>query len=428
MKGMSPMVHPAELNVTAPDETLPPFTTLNPMLATDPYPLYRRYREREPVHVGEGFGPGGPPVVYLFGFADVMAALRDNRLGRETWRLAPDATPPQPTPDTFGALANDWMLFRDPPDHTRLRQLANTAFTPKRVAARRPAIEALANQLLDRLEERGDPADLIADFAFPLPVLVISDILGVPDADRDRFRDWSAVFAAAIDTDVPELAEIAARADAATAEVSDYLRWIIARRREEPRDDLLSAMIAARAEGDRFTEQELIATCVLLLFAGHETTVNLIGNGTLALLRNPDQWRLLVSRSELAGTAVEELLRYDGPVQYTGRTAFADFEIGGVTVPRGAEVVTMLGSANRDPAAFADPDRLDITRSVGRIMSFGMGIHFCLGAPLARLEGEIAFAALASRLPGLTLADPAPAWRGGVVLRGLRALPVTWRY
>ena len=150
-----------------------------------------------------------------------------------------------------------------------------------------------------------------------------------------------------------------------------------------------------------------------------------IGNGTLALLRNPDQWRLLVSRPELAGNAVEELLRYDGPVQYTGRTAFADFEIGGVTVPRGAEVVTMLGSANRDPAAFADPDRLDITRSVGRIMSFGMGIHFCLGA---RLEGEIAFAALASRLPGLTLADPAPAWRGGVVLRGLRALPVTWRY
>jgi cytochrome P450 len=422
------MAQPSGLNANALDETLPPFSTLNPALATDPYPLYRRYRVREPVHVGEGVYPGGPPVVYLFGFAEVMAALRDNRLGRETWRLAPDgAAPPQPTPDTFGALASDWMLFRDPPDHTRLRQLANTAFTPKRVAARRLAVEALANQLLDRMEERSDQTDLIAAFAFPLPVLVISDILGVPDEDRERFRDWSAVFAAAIDAEVAELAEIAARADAATAEVSDYLRWIIARRREEPRDDLLSAMIAARAEGDRFTEQELIATCVLLLFAGHETTVNLIGNGTLALLRHPDQWRVLTLRPELAANAVEELLRYDGPVQYTGRTAFVDVEMGGVTVPRGAEVVTMLGSANRDPAAFVDPERLDIARDVGRIMSFGMGIHFCLGAPLARLEGEVAFAALASRLTGLALADPAPAWRGGVVLRGLRSLPVTWR-
>jgi len=420
------MVLPAGPSATVPHETLPPFSTLDPAVAIDPYPRYRRYREREPVHVGAPLWPEGPPVVYLFGFAEVMAALRDNRLGRETSRLTPDAPEPTRTPDTFGAMASDWMLFRDPPDHTRLRQLANVAFTPKRVAARRPAVEALATHLLDQMEECDDPADLIEAFAFPLPVLVISDILGVPDEDQDRFRDWSAVFAAAIDADVAELAAIAARADAATAEVSEYLRWIIARRREDPRDDVLTAMIAARAEGDRFTEQEVIATCVLLLFAGHETTVNLIGNGTLALLRNPNQWRLLTSRPDLAGNAVEELLRYDGPVQYTGRTAFTDVEYGGVPVPRGAEVVTMLGSANRDPAAFTDPDRLDITRSVGRIMSFGMGIHFCLGAPLARLEGEVAFAALASRLPGLALADPAPAWRGGVVLRGLRSLPVTW--
>ncbi len=369
--------------------------------------------------------PGGPPAVYLFGFAEVMAALRDDRLRRESWRLIADAeTPPQPAPDTFGSLTQNWMLFRDPPDHTRLRQLANTAFTPKRVASRRPAIVALAEQLLDKMIDRDARADLIASFAFPLPVLVIADVLGVPDKDRDRFREWSAVFAAAIDVDVAELATIASRADAASAEVSDYLRWIIAQRRAEPRDDLLSAMIVAQSAGDRFTEEELIATCVLLLFAGHETTVNLIGNGTLALLHHPDQWQSFLIRPELAGNATEELLRYDGPVQLTGRVAFEDFEIGGVPVPRGTEVVMMLGAANRDPAAFPDPDRLDITRNGGRILSFGMGIHFCLGAPLARLEGEVAFAALVKRLPRLRLAGPTPEWRDGVVLRGLRSLPV----
>ncbi|MDQ4100539.1 MAG: cytochrome P450, partial [Chloroflexota bacterium] len=384
-------------------------------------------RERERVHVGEAMWRGGPPTVYLFGFAEVMAALRDDRLRREGWRLLAEAeTTPQPAPDTFGSLTQNWMLFRDPPDHTRLRQLANTAFTPKRVAARRPAIAALAEQLRDKMIDSGAPADLIASFAFPLPVLVIADVLGVPEEDRDRFREWSSVFAAAIDVELTELATTAARADVASTEVSDYLRWIIARRREEPSEDLLSAMMVARSAGDRFTEEELIATCVLLLFAGHETTVNLIGNGTLALLRQTDQWRTLVARPELAVNATEELLRYDGPVQLTGRVAFEDMEIGGVPVSRGTEVAMMLGAANRDPAAFAEPERLDITRNVGRVMSFGMGIHFCLGAALARLEGEVAFAALARRLPHLRLAEPTPAWRDGVVLRGLRSLPVEW--
>jgi pimeloyl-[acyl-carrier protein] synthase len=419
------MAQPSGMNANALDETLPPFSTLDPALATDPYPLYRRYRVREPVHVGEGVYPGGPPVVYLFGFAEVMAALRDNRLGRETWRLAPDgAAPPQPTPDTFGALASDWMLFRDPPDHTRLRQLANTAFTPKRVAARRLAVEALANQLLDRMEERSDQTDLIAAFAFPLPVLVISDILGVPDEDRERFRDWSAVFAAAIDAEVAELAEIAARADAATAEVSDYLRWIIARRREEPRDDLLSAMIAARAEGDRFTEQELIATCVLLLFAGHETTVNLIGNGTLALLRHRDQLDRLRADPSLDRNAVEELLRFDSPVMITQRITLDEYEIGGTTIPARQQIIPLLGAANRDPEAFPDPDRLDLGRDgAGRHLAFGGGHHFCLGAALARLEGQIAIGALVRRFPRIEQAGE-PTRRATFTLRGLESLPV----
>lgn len=401
------------------------FSPLDETLREDPYPVYARFRATDPVHHGADIWGGDVPW-YLFRLADVQTFLRDNRAGHEWWRL--DAGPsehPQPPAapaNTFAALARDWMLFRDPPDHTRLRALANTAFTPKRIASRRPAIELLANELLDAVGPAA-PFDLIRQFAFPLPVLVIADILGVPEEDRGKFRAWSAILAAAIDLPVNGLAALQAGQDAMAAEVTDYLRAIIAKRRANPRDDLISAMIAATNEGDRFTEQELIATIVLLLFAGHETTVNLIGNGTLALLRHPDQWRQLVDQPDLAANATEELLRYDSPVQMTSRRVFEAMEIGGVTIPRGAEVFAVLGSANRDPAAFEEPDRLDITRKVGRIMTFGQGIHFCLGSPLARLEGAVAFETLTRRLPNLTLAGE-PVWRAGIVLHGLQSLPV----
>ena len=404
---------------------LPRFSPLDESLRADPYSVYAHFRATDPVHRGADIWGGEVPW-YLFRLADVQAFLRDSRAGREWWRL--QATPgeqtrrPEAPPNTYASLARDWMLFRDPPDHTRLRTLANTAFTPKRVAGRKPAIERLANELLDAVEP-GQPFDLIRQFAFPLPVLVIADILGVPEEDRARFRDWSAILAAAIDLPVGGLASLQEEADRMAGEVSDYLRAVIAKRRANPQDDLITAMIAATNEGDRFTEHELIATVVLLLFAGHETTVNLIGNGTLALLRYPDQWRLLVDQPGLAANATEELLRYDSSVQLTSRTVFEELEIGGVTLPRGTEVFTVLGAANRDPDAFDDPDRLDITRKVGRIMTFGQGIHFCLGSPLARLEGAVAFETLTRRLPGLTLAGE-PVWRPGIVLHGLQSLPV----
>lgn len=414
-----PATHPSA------DPLTPRFSPLDEALREDPYPVYAHFRSTDPIHRGADIWGGAVPW-YLFRLADAQAFLRDNRAGHEWWRLEGEAgerpQPPEPEPGTFASLARHWMLFRDPPDHTRLRTLANTAFTPKRIAARRPAIEQLANDLLDAIDPTG-PVDLIKQFAFPLPVLVIADILGVPEEDRGQFRNWSAILAAAIDLPVGGLASLQADQDAMAAEVSEYLRSIIAKRRADPRDDLISAMIAATSEGDRFNEQELIATIVLLLFAGHETTVNLIGNGTLALLRHPDQWRHLVARPELATNATEELLRYDSPVQMTSRVVFEEMEIGGVTFPRGTEVFAVLGSANRDPDAFDDPGRLDITRSVGRIMTFGQGIHFCLGSPLARLEGAVAFETLTRRLPGLTLAGE-PVWRAGIILHGLQSLPV----
>jgi cytochrome P450 len=347
-------------------------------------------------------------------------------LGKE-WRtlLPPDQPVSTPEPKTFGDVASDFMLFRDPPHHTRLRSTANLAFTPRHVNNMRGPIEALASRLIADLTQRDEPVDFIANFAYPLPVLVIAGILGVPEDDFQRFRDWAAVIAAAIDLPVTGLAEFVKRADQTSSELVEYLAWIVAERRKNPQDDLISSLIAAETAEGKINEKELIATCILLLVAGHETTVNLIGNGTLALLQHPDQWRALVDDPSLARNATEELLRYDSPVQMTTRLALDDLEIVGTPVSRGTEVFFVLGSANRDPRAFEEPDRLDIRRKVGRIMSFGMGIHFCLGAPLARLEGEIAFQALAREASGLRLASVRPAWRAGLILRGLQELPVT---
>jgi pimeloyl-[acyl-carrier protein] synthase len=389
------------------------------------YDYYARFREAGRVARGEPDWPFGEPSLALLRLEDVQAGLRDARLGKEWQRLLPpDQIPPPPPPGTFGHVAGNFMLFRDPPDHTRLRSTANMAFTPRRVRAMRDPVERLTNRLVADLATASDSVDLIAQFAYPLPVLVIAGILGIPDEDYERFRDWANVIAAAIDLPVDGLQAFASRADQVTAELTEYLGWIVAQRRADPRDDLISTMLGAQTAEGRLDGDELIATLILLLVAGHETTVNLIGNGTLALLQHRDQWQALVDDPSLARNATEELLRYDSPVQMTTRLAMEDLEIAGERVSRGANVYLVLGSANRDPAAFDDPDTLDIRREVGRIMSFGMGIHFCLGSPLARLEGELAFGALARELPGLELADQRPAWRPGLILRGLRALPV----
>jgi cytochrome P450 len=299
------------------------------------------------------------------------------------------------------------------------------AFTPRQVDRMRPQIEAIASDLANDLRAGSDgQAELINEFAFPLPMLVIAGMLGIPREDFRQFRRVAGDIAAALDVPVEGLQKFVARVDTSTSELIAYLRQLIAHRRHDLRDDLLSQLIQAEADEGKLNEDELIATCILLIVAGHETTVNLIGNGILALLRHPAQWQALVADPSLARNATEELLRYDAPVQSTSRVVKEDVEIAGKPVPAGSWLTTMLGSANRDELVFADPDRLDIRRDVGRIMSFGMGIHFCLGAPLARLEGEIAFATLARAFPTLTLVTDTPQWRPGAVFHGLQALPL----
>jgi pimeloyl-[acyl-carrier protein] synthase len=396
-----------------------------------PYPHYAWFRRHHPVHVGEPGWPLGHPTVYLFRHADVVQWLRDPRLIRRAGELPElQAAREQqewqpPERDTFGFVASRFMLFQDPPDHTRLRGLANRAFTPRVVAERREEIEGIARDLIAMLrDEHGGEGDLIGALAYPLPVLVIASVLGVPGEDMHRFRDWAAALGAAIDLPMEELVAFTARVDDATREMSAYLRHIVERRRDDPRNDLITRLIAARDEEGRLTDDELIATVILLMIAGHETTVNLIANGVLGLMRHRDQWRKLVVDPALAANATEELLRYDSPVQLTTRIAAETLDIGGVKVPRGSEVYFMLGSSNRDEAVWDAPDEVRIDRTVGRHLSFGMGIHFCLGAPLARLEGEIAFAVLAREAPDLELTDPDPRWRPGAVLHGLQRLDV----
>jgi cytochrome P450 len=318
------------------------------------------------------------------------------------------------------------MLDRDPPDHTRLRGLVSKAFTPRVVEALRPHIQTIVDGLLDRVRGAGK-MDLVEDFAYPLPVIVICEMLGVPLEDRERFKTWGLDIARGLDAIwLPPDSDVARRSVAARHELAEYFRDLIGRRRTEPRADLLSGLIAAEEAGDKLSEEELLATCILLLVAGHETTVNLIGNGTLALLRNPDQLERLRRQPDLIGAAVEELLRYDGPVQRTARIPSEDVVIGGRTIPKGEMVMPFMGAADRDPAQFPDPDRLDIARADNRHLAFGWGIHFCLGAPLARVEGQIAIGTLVRRLPDLALATERPEFRQSLTLRGLSSLPVSF--
>ena len=304
------------------------------------------------------------------------------------------------------------MLFRDPPDHTRLRALVNRAFTPRVIENLRSRIQQIVEQLLDRAQDAG-AMDVIADLAYPLPVTVICDMLGVPPGDRDRIRQWSADVARSLDAiGLPADPEIVERGRSARHALGDYFRGLIPERRTRPQADLLSLLIAAEERGDRLSEGELLAMCILL------------GNGMLALLRHPEQLTRLRSEPALIQSAVEELLRYDSPVQRTARMTTVGVELGGRKIDEGSMVVAAIGAANRDPAHFADPDRLDISRRDNHHIAFGFGIHFCPGAPLARVEGQIAIGALLRRMPGLRLQVLTPEWRESSTLRGLKALPV----
>jgi hypothetical protein len=314
------------------------------------------------------------------------------------------------------------MLFVDPPDHTRLRTLVNKGFTPRRVQELRPRIEALVTELVDAAAADGR-MDLMADLAVPLPIIVIAELLGVPVEDRERLKVWSDHAAMLLDGTLRD--EHLAVAVPSFLELIDYLKDIVEARRKDPQDDLISALVAAQDAEDALDDYEVLGTCALILGAGHETTTNLIGNGMLALLRDRAAFERLGREPGLVPSAVEELLRYDSPVQVTSRMPFEDVEIHGVRIPAGGEVNTLLGSANRDPAQFPDPDRLVLDRADNRHLSFGHGAHFCLGAPLARLEGEIAIRDLVRRFPKLSLEVDDPQRRPGFVLRGCTGLPVS---
>jgi cytochrome P450 len=395
----------------------------DPASRADPYPGYRRWRETMPIfRVAE-------ELIVLTRHADCAAMLRDSRFGHggPENMLAPSPDYPvrdESLVDEHGVPVRSFLRL-DPPDHTRLRKLVAKAFTPRMVAQLAPRIEQIVNELLDEaLAERS--ADLIGSLAAPLPVIVISELLGVPLADRDRFTDWSHAMARGLDPDFLMPQHVREQQIRARGEFVEYFRSLIAYRRRTPGEDLLTALVGVCEHGDVLTENELLATCILLLIAGHETTVNLIGNGTLALLRNPAEFARLRAEPDLVERAVEEMLRFDSPVQLTGRVALEDADIGGVPAPRGSFVLALIGSANRDPDAHPDPERLDIGREPSRHLAFGQGIHFCLGTPLARLEGQIAMRTLVRRAPALEL-DGTPSWKDNIVLRGMERLPVAFR-
>ena len=393
------------------------FNPMDPAFVADPYPTYHRLRAEDPVH----HSPLGFWV--LTRYPDVMTMLRDPRLTKEPIAAFVAARFGMSVPPPGLGLS---MLDRDPPDHTRLRGLVSKAFTPKALESLRPGIQQIVDDLLADAAGRGQ-MDLIEEFAYPIPVRVICEMLGVPVRDHERFKGWGLDIARGLDAIMlPPDSEVGQRSVAGRRALAEYFRELIAERRASPRDDMLSALIAAEEAGDKLNEEELLATCILLLVAGHETTVNLIGNGTLALLRHPDQLQKLRENPGLIVTAVEELLRFDGPVQRTARIPSEDLTIGGRTIPKGEMVMPFLGAADRDPAQFPDPDRLDITRADNRHIAFGMGIHFCLGAPLARMEGQIAINTLLARLPKLALATDQPRFRQSLTLRGLQALPVSF--
>jgi cytochrome P450 len=399
-----------------------PINPFSPEFRADPYSHYRRLREQAPLYRSPlGFW-------LLSRYRDCAEVLRDPR-----WGHRQDGDGADPIGEALGgrglAIAPgeyvQVFLYMDPPDHTRLRNLVAKAFTARAIERLEPRIRRLTEELVDAALEAGE-VDLIEALAFPLPMVIMSELVGAPASDRDLFKRWTRMLARGLDPDFLLPPEIIEARNQAAREFADYIRSLITQRRRRPGEDLLSALVMVEERGHQLTETELVATTGLLLAAGHETTVNLIGNGMLALLRHPDQLRRLRDDPAIATSAVEELLRYDSSDQLTPRKALQDIVLDGQPIHQGEAAVVLLGAANRDPEAFPEPDRLDLTRSPNRHLSFGHGIHYCLGAPLARLESRIAITTLLSRAPNIALAAT-PQYKPTLALRGLESLPVDLR-
>jgi cytochrome P450 len=402
----------------------PPFNPFDPAFRADPYPFYARLRESEPVHVSP-FG-----FVVLSRYEDVARTLRGNEFSRDVEANATETVDParerrrerlrQRRESGVGAKN---ILNLDPPDHTRLRRLVSLAFTPSSIQQLRPRIEQLVGDILDRAADQGS-MELVDDLAFPVPFQVISDLLGMPTEREVEIRQWSQTLTAALEPTADEVTLEAA--DGAIEHLGGYLRDVIADRRRHPGDDLLSQLLTVEEAGDRLSPAELISFVVLLYVAGHETTVNLIGNGVLALLRHPDELRRWRDDPALDANAIDELLRFDGPVQQTVRIPMQTVRYGEVEVPAGSTVLTILGAANHDPAMFDDPGALRLDRpNAGRHLAFAGGIHYCLGASLAKLEATVAITSVIRRFPDLALAGE-PHWRDRLTIRGVDQLPLAW--
>ncbi len=403
------------------------FDPFDPTWSSDPFPLYADLRERAPIHRNEmGFW-------VVARHADCLAVLRDRRASSDSLNVAVERMPegfrtPLAEDDPVAQAMLDMrpFLFRDPPDHTRLRGLVSKAFTPKVVESLRAGTQRVVDELLDAAWEQ-DEVDLLEAFAYPLPVRVICDLLGVPLEDQDRFKGWSNALARGLDPDFLLTEEVIAARGEAVLQFAQYFFELLAERKRDPGEDLLSRLVAAEDGGTVLSETEMLSTCILLLVAGHETTVNLIAGGTLALLHHPDQLERFRTDPGVTRSGVEEMLRYVSPVQLTGRALTEPCAFGGVEFAAGDFAMLLLASGNHDPEQFDDPESFDVTRQPNNHLGFGFGIHHCLGAPLARMETQVALTSLVRRAPDLALTVDDVAYKSNVVLRGMESLPVAMR-
>ena len=433
------------------NETLSLSNLLREEVRANPYPFYAQLRSQDPVHWDEEMG-----FWVLTRYADIASVYYDDRFSRAQGLLRGFQRLPEneqriaePVYHSFSKT----MFYADPPYHTHLRRLMNNAFTPRRVEQLRPYIQRVVDDLLDVVQAKGK-MDLIRDLAYPLPVMVIAELLGLPSQDRQRFKGWSDDLFAILGTvrHAPHLMERAAHS---LTQMTEYITALSQERRQQPRDDLLSALVSVvddegasacphhdsgaknsphsgsgrareRSSAAHLTQEELVANINILLSTGHETTTHLIGNGILALLQNPDELQKLKQQPQLISSAIEEMMRYENPVQITYRSAIEDVQMGGRQIRKGDLVNSILGSANRDLEKYTDPDRFDITRNEGRHLNFGLGIHFCIGASLVRLEAEIAFLTILRRFPNVQLTTERLDWQEHPIFRGLKSLPVVW--